>query len=121
MKLEKITKPPATHKRTYEDACGAAHALDLVGDDSRGTNDRSAPGDRSAAGKGAGAERGPLSVAFDHRDVGDAQAEFFRRDLRKRGQVPLALGGMADADDGLTICFDFDFGAVDAGNSQDAA
>lgn len=32
MKLEKITnrEPPA--RRTYEDACGAAHALDLVGE-----------------------------------------------------------------------------------------
>src|SRR4051794_26728341 len=33
MKLEKITEPaePSTRRR-YEDACGAAHALDLVGE-----------------------------------------------------------------------------------------
>ncbi|HEX8527567.1 winged helix-turn-helix transcriptional regulator [Allosphingosinicella sp.] len=30
MQLEKTTEPPA--KRRYEDACGAAHALDLVGE-----------------------------------------------------------------------------------------
>lgn len=33
MKLEKTTKSPeARHRRRYEDACAAAHALDLVGD-----------------------------------------------------------------------------------------
>lgn len=33
MKLEKITNPPETRaRRHYEDACAAAHALDLVGE-----------------------------------------------------------------------------------------
>jgi DNA-binding HxlR family transcriptional regulator len=33
MKLKKITKRTGTHaRRRYEDACGAAHALDLVGE-----------------------------------------------------------------------------------------
>lgn len=33
MKLEKVTsKRPAGESRTYDDACGAAHALDLVGE-----------------------------------------------------------------------------------------
>ena len=33
MKLRKITRQPdARHRRWYEDACGAAHALDLVGE-----------------------------------------------------------------------------------------
>jgi DNA-binding HxlR family transcriptional regulator len=32
MKLRKITKQPERRQRWYEDACGAAHALDLVGE-----------------------------------------------------------------------------------------
>src|SRR3546814_4705080 len=32
MKLIKITTPQITSRRSYEDACGAAHALDLVGE-----------------------------------------------------------------------------------------
>lgn len=33
MKLKKITEPQeARHRRTYDDACAAAHALDLVGE-----------------------------------------------------------------------------------------
>ena len=32
MKLEKITKQSETSRRRYEDACGTAHALDLVGE-----------------------------------------------------------------------------------------
>src|ERR671917_2501717 len=32
MKLKKITKTHAPPRRSYEDACGAAHALDLVGE-----------------------------------------------------------------------------------------
>lgn len=32
MKLEKITSNPQTGRRTYEDACGTAHALDLIGE-----------------------------------------------------------------------------------------
>ena len=33
MELRKITRQPeAHHHRWYEDACGAAHALDLVGE-----------------------------------------------------------------------------------------
>jgi DNA-binding HxlR family transcriptional regulator len=32
VKLEKITKSPDTSRRRYEDACGAAHALDLIGE-----------------------------------------------------------------------------------------
>jgi len=32
MKLKKITRPHAPPRRSYEDACGAAHALDLVGE-----------------------------------------------------------------------------------------
>ena len=32
MKLKKITKADAPPRRSYEDACGAAHALDLVGE-----------------------------------------------------------------------------------------
>ncbi|MCC7348865.1 MAG: transcriptional regulator [Variibacter sp.] len=32
MKSEKIIKPPAPSGRSYDDACGAAHALDLVGE-----------------------------------------------------------------------------------------
>lgn len=32
MKLEKITKQPEPARRRYEDACGTAHALDLVGE-----------------------------------------------------------------------------------------
>lgn len=32
MKLDKITKKPASPSRRYNDACGAAHALDLAGE-----------------------------------------------------------------------------------------
>ncbi len=32
MKLEKITDEDASQRRRYDDACGAAHALDLVGE-----------------------------------------------------------------------------------------
>src|SRR3546814_14695887 len=32
MKLIKITTPQITSRRSYEDACGSAHALDLVGE-----------------------------------------------------------------------------------------
>ncbi len=32
MKLQKITKHPPAPSRSYDDACGAAHALDLVGE-----------------------------------------------------------------------------------------
>jgi DNA-binding HxlR family transcriptional regulator len=32
MKLKKITKRSSTSRRRYDDACGAAHALDLVGE-----------------------------------------------------------------------------------------
>src|SRR3954464_5929351 len=32
MKLEKITKDGAPSRRRYDDACGAAHALDVVGE-----------------------------------------------------------------------------------------
>lgn len=32
MKLEKVTTSPAVFRRRYDDACAAAHALDLVGD-----------------------------------------------------------------------------------------
>ena len=32
MKLQKITNPGETAKRRYEDACGTAHALDLLGE-----------------------------------------------------------------------------------------
>jgi DNA-binding HxlR family transcriptional regulator len=32
MKLEKITSTPKAARRTYEDACGTAHALDLIGE-----------------------------------------------------------------------------------------
>ncbi len=32
MKLKKITEPAEAHRRRYEDACAAAHALDLVGE-----------------------------------------------------------------------------------------
>jgi DNA-binding HxlR family transcriptional regulator len=32
MKLQKITSKPEAARRTYEDACGTAHALDLIGE-----------------------------------------------------------------------------------------
>src|ERR687893_437357 len=32
MKSQKVTKEGLTPRRSYEDACGAAHALDLVGE-----------------------------------------------------------------------------------------
>jgi DNA-binding HxlR family transcriptional regulator len=32
MQLEKVTENPADGKRTYDDACGTAHALDLIGE-----------------------------------------------------------------------------------------
>ena len=32
MELEKITEPPSPSRRRYDDACGTAHALDLIGE-----------------------------------------------------------------------------------------
>ena len=32
MKLENVTAPPKPSRRSYDDACGTAHALDLVGE-----------------------------------------------------------------------------------------
>jgi DNA-binding HxlR family transcriptional regulator len=32
VQLEKITKQPSIDKRSYDDACGTAHALDLIGE-----------------------------------------------------------------------------------------